>query len=389
MVPLFENETWVWICPRLIPEIGLRVMSTCPLSLSKLHGPQGLTDEDRSYIGSRFADVKAALFENPYQKVWGATGNGPFPVYIATIGQAFQGFLPGGDPDLLRAASARTIDSRADLRWGDDRKGFRRIIHPNGICLFGRWEIHENNVYSGYFKKGSRGLVIARFSPNTKTLRGEPKSLSLVGKIYPTTDEGHPDPLFPANFFTQEDFGNERTRYLNDAEMRNAPDVTSFRRRLEVLILLRQLAVFRSVDKVHDVRQLHEIAELGKPVSEPTRAPEFMQLKMAPGQPRIEGGDELDFRDEIYAHIFDRGDPQPKRMLRFDILVSDRGRSKGFSAFKRVIIEDWQKIGEISFDNCVASYNGDHVIHFHHPNWRNDRNDPATTVRVDGKRVDP
>jgi hypothetical protein len=363
-------------------------MSACPFSLSKLHGPQGLTDEDRNYQGSRYAEVKAAVFEDPYQKVWGADGNDRWPIYQATIRQAYQGSLPGGRPDQLRAASERTVDSRADLRWGEDRKGFRRILHPNGICLCGQWEISEDNPYSGYFKKGSRGLIIARFSPNTKTRRGESKSLSLVGKIYPTTDENHSDPLVPANFFTQEDFGNERTRYLNDAELRNAPNTTSFRRRLEVLILIRLLMILRSVDKVHDVRQLHEIAELGKPENEPTKAPEFMQLKMTPGQPRIEGGDDLDFRDEIYAHIFDRGDPRPKRTLRFDIFTSNRGRTKGFSAFKRVIVENWQKIGEISFDNCVASYNGDHVIHFHHPNWRDDRNDPATTVRVGGKRVD-
>ena len=29
----------------------------------------------------------------------------------------------------------------------------------------------------------------------------------------------------------------------------------------------------------------------------------------------------------------------------------------------------------------IASYNGDFVIHFHHPHWREDRNDPATTAR--------
>ena len=34
------------------------------------------------------------------------------------------------------------------------------------------------------------------------------------------------------------------------------------------------------------------------------------------------------------------------------------------------------------FHNAVASYNGDCVIHFHHPTWRDDRNDPATATRV-------
>ena len=30
---------------------------------------------------------------------------------------------------------------------------------------------------------------------------------------------------------------------------------------------------------------------------------------------------------------------------------------------------------------AVASFNGDHVVHFHHPAWRDDRNDPSTVKR--------
>jgi hypothetical protein len=34
-----------------------------------------------------------------------------------------------------------------------------------------------------------------------------------------------------------------------------------------------------------------------------------------------------------------------------------------------------------------TSYNGDFVIHFSHPTWRDDRNDPATATRINGVRV--
>ena len=34
-----------------------------------------------------------------------------------------------------------------------------------------------------------------------------------------------------------------------------------------------------------------------------------------------------------------------------------------------------------------ASYNGDFVVHFRHPTWRKDRNDPTTAVRRGGKKV--
>ena len=33
---------------------------------------EGYTDEDLHYAGSRFSDVRTALFANPYQKTWGA-----------------------------------------------------------------------------------------------------------------------------------------------------------------------------------------------------------------------------------------------------------------------------------------------------------------------------
>jgi hypothetical protein len=361
-------------------------MSGCPKS--GLFGHQEITEEDLNYAGSRFSELKDALLENPYQPVWGAEGNSALPIYESTFGQVFCGFLPGGKSDQLLVAATRTVDTQADLRWGQDRKGFRRIVHPNGICLFGLWKITKDNPYSGYFRNGSSGLVIARFSSNTVPLRGERKSLSLVGKIFSTTNENHSDPLIPASFFTQEDFGNENTKYVNDAAMSNSPNVTALRRfPVGTLILARLGRVFKKVDKEPDIRQLHEIAELGKPSDAATNTPEFMRLEMTPGQPRIEG-DALDFRDEIYAHIFDPGNPKPVRMLEFDISVSNQGQTKRFTgAIKRVRVNEWHKIGQITFNNAVASYNGDHVIHFHHPPWREDKNDPSTAVRVGGRRV--
>ena len=67
-------------------------------------------------------------------------------------------------------------------------------------------------------------------------------------------------------------------------------------------------------EKQPTIRQLYQIAELRKPPAEPTRVPEFMQLTVAPGQPVIPGAD-LDFRDEIMAHIYDPGDPNLKHKL--------------------------------------------------------------------------
>jgi hypothetical protein len=350
-------------------------------------GTEQFTEEDRAYKGSRFSEVRDALFANPYQKVWGGEGEPPLPTYEITLLSVLRGILPFGRHYLFRQAVERTVDSHADLRWGADGKGFRRLIHPNGVCLTGLWEITEETEYSGYFRKGSRALIIGRYSTCcTETRRGHTRSLSLVGKLYPSTDPNHTEPLRTASFFTQEDLGGERTDYINDAELRNAPDTHGWRRGAGVPILLVEGALFLRADKEPSHRQLYAIAELGKANDEPTRTPHFMRLRVAPGQPRIEG-EALDFRDEIMAQVFDKGDPLPKRTLTFHIEVTDEGSTRGLPVFQRRTFKKWRHIGKITFDNAVASYNGDFVIHFNHPTWRGDRNNPPTATRMNGRKV--
>jgi hypothetical protein len=350
-------------------------------------GSEQFGDEDRSYSGSRFRDVVDALFANPYQKVWGREGEPPLPIQEQTIKSVFGGLLSHGRPPRFERASERTLDSGADLRWGPDRKGFARLLHPNGVCLVGRWQISEDTPYSGYFARGSMALVVARYSSGAGgPLRGRIRSLALVGKLFPTVDPDHPLPLRTANFITQEDIGGARSDSINAAELRNAPDVTVFRRGAAGTLLIKVAAVFRRVDKQATIRQLYPIAELGKPAGEPTRAPEFMRLLVAPGQPVIAGA-ELDVRDEVMAQIFDRGDPAPKRTLTFSIEVTDDGITSGTTFRVRRSFRNWRRIGTLVFDNAVVSYNGDAVIHFTHPTWRQNRNDPATATRVDGVKV--
>ena len=350
-------------------------------------GIEQITDEDRAYRGSRFSEVRNAILANPYQRIWGHAGEPPLPVYEVTLRSVLRGVLPFGGPYLFRKATERAVDSHADLRWGPDRKGYRRLLHPNGICLTGFWETTEENPYSGYFRKGSRALAIGRYSTCcTETRRGHARSLALVGKLYPTTDPYHSEPLCTASFISQQDLGGEHTDYINDAVLRNAPDTRGWRRGAGVPVLLVTGAVFQGVDKQPSQRQLYEIAELGKPKGDATRAPEFMRLLVARDQPRIEG-EALDFRDEIMAQIFDKGDPAPRRTLTFHVEVTDEGTTRGFPVYQRRSFKNWRRIGRMVFDNAVASYNGDFVIHFHHPTWRNDRNDPSTTSRMDGRKV--
>jgi hypothetical protein len=350
-------------------------------------GFEQFSDEDRAYAGSRYREVVDAVFANPYQPVWGRPGAPDLPNEVVTISTVFGGVISHLWNHRFERASERALDSAADLRWGPDRKGFRRFVHPNGICLTGRWRITEDTPYSGHFARGSDALVVARYSSGASgNRRGQVRSFALVGKLFPTTDPDHPTPLRTANFITQEDIGGARTRSINEAVLRNAPDVTVFRRGPAGSMLIKQAVVFNRVDQEPTLRQVYPIAELGKPAHEATRAPAFMQLLLAPGQPVIPG-DDLDYRDEVMAHIFDPGDPVPRRLLTFTINVTDDGTTHGTAFRVRRTFANWRQIGVLAFDNAVVSYNGDHVIHFTHPTWRVDRNDPATATRQNGAKV--
>ena len=329
-------------------------------------GAEGLTEDDQRFSGSRYADTRDAVFANPYPR--------PYPIVPVTLGTLLRGVLPFGKPWQFLAAAHRVVRSDADLRWGPDGKGYRRLVHPSGICMTGVWEITEETPYSGYFARGSRGLMIARYSVSaTEPRRGHTRSLAMAGRIWPTTDPADPRKLPSASFITQEDIGGAWSRTINEAVLRNAPNVTASRRGAGVPAFLVTGLVLALTDKQTTQRQVYEIAELGKPAGAPTKTPEFMQFLVAEDQPVIPG-DDLDFRDEIMAQIYDT----PRRSLKFHIETSDTGESHGPNALKRRTITNWRRIGSMTFDAAVVSYNGDHVFHPNHVPWRDDRNNPAT-----------
>ena len=99
----------------------------------------------------------------------------------------------------------------------------------------------------------------------------------MVGKLFPTTDPHHTTLLRTANFITQEDIGGAKSAYINDADLRNAPDITVSRRGASGFALLTRVGMtFRRYRfREGGQRQLYQIAELGKPPGEPTRTPQF------------------------------------------------------------------------------------------------------------------
>jgi hypothetical protein len=369
---------------------------------------QGLSAQDLEYDGSSFLEVRQKLFENLYYDVWGGKFEPPLPEHKVTFLSVFWGIIPYIGTDFFSQAAQRTIDSFADLRPGKDEKGFQRMVHPNGICLTGTWEITEDSGHTGYFEKGSLGRIVSRISVGSSDTHrdGANKSFSLVGKIFPTMDKN--EKVLPANFFTQSNLGATPIESVLDAQMRNTPDIQALGRGLEIAILLRTSQALGKGDRIPDERQVYSVAELGKPDDQPLRAPRFMQLKAS--EDNFRSIAHRDFRDEIMSYLYNPGQrynykqhqiadlhgnlfdyrDNAGRELVFDIEVSNSGEPTGAQANRKWAIRDWKKIGQIRFNDAAISREGDRVIHFHHDVWRDDRDDPSTSdVPLRNGKVSP
>jgi hypothetical protein len=293
------------------------------------------------YEGTRFADVWTTITSDVYDEL---------PSQRVTF-SSFYGWFE----NRLLDASRRTLNDRADLL-----PPFQKLLHPNGICLAGTWHIEEETPYTGYFAQGSEGVIIARASTAlSEVLRGQPRAFGLAGKLYPTDDFDHREPLRTANFFTIEDLAGTYRPYFLDAE--NTNDIIQVTPRPSALfkgpVGAAAAEAFAMADETIDltqvfIRQLYPIAELGLAAGETAIAPRWMKIVGSPRTPRV---DAADFRDELDMANYPDG-------IRLVIFVADEGLRLGNKA--------WRRIGEIHMTDSVTSYSCDHRLHFSHPRFR-------------------
>ncbi len=336
-------------------------------------------DKERSYTGSVFKELKARVWEEPYREL---------PIYKIDKKRVNSGEFEKN--------SVRTIDTHLDLIETDQPK----IVHPNGVCLTGLWEIADRNnsiEYSGYFAEKRKGLVLARASSEGDQVKIEDDetkikshfsgrkyiSYGLVVKLFPTDESEDPRRYKPAHFIIQTDLGGQTSSDLSDVEMINAPDVSALRRGLVdggfigggTRILAREGKAFEAVDESTTIRQTYEIAELGKPQGKATNAPKYLKLVASELHRKklIKG----DFRTALKDYIMKVGE------ISFDIFVANEGHKTMRTQLsqKTVVTAPWEKIGKLTFSDAVTSLVCDSTLHFHHPAWRSDRNDFNTRAR--------
>jgi len=274
-----------------------------------------------------------------YSEVWDQVKSDPYEV-LPQMKVNAKNFYESTHNKLADSAT-RTLNDPNDLL-----PHFNKLLHSNGICLAGTWQITEKTPYTGYYATGSKGLIIARASTAfTNTKRGDLRSFGIAGKIFPTDDRTDKRLLKTANFFTTDNFGGtDKSHFMSTDKpgFSNAPELT-FRFSLINLAATTGLTFIKS-DSNPMVRDLYPISELELSASSKAKTPKFMELRPQAGQ--IAEG--IDFRNELKM---DRHGGK----LRFDILVSDTTK-KGL-----------RKIGVIEFTESVASESCDHRLHFTHP----------------------
>jgi hypothetical protein len=289
--------------------------------------------------GSRFADVWSAVRSDPYAELPQKRIDARQILSLET--------LRG-----IHRAAQRTLRSQADLL-----PPFQKLVHPVGICLRGTWRITSATPYTGYFRQGSEGLLIARASDNMGENRaGRLRFLGLAGKLYPTTDPKHTELLRPANFVMNENLIGSHTEHFVDAHL--ATDLLPFRMhfdpRLKLALGALVATVFALADRAADfrqslIRQLYPIAELGEQSSAKTRAPAVMRFVGVPQNLRI---DTSELREELQMKHHPDG-------IRYEIQVAERS--------SLIAPRKYVRIGEVHFTESVTSCTCDHRLHFRHP----------------------
>jgi hypothetical protein len=268
-----------------------------------------------AYDGATFNEVKAAAFDNPY--------HGPLPHH--------RGLRPGRFLRFLNDSARNLIDRRDVLPYYD------KLIHANGISFTGVWRIDTESPYTGYFAKGSEGLVVARGSVAGPQLEaGQRRAFGYGAKIFPTMD---PDAkVAPGNLVTVTKLSGEKIRHIVDYAPTNAPQVG-----LDPGANLVNRVIFRLMDTRPGWRQLYPISTLGMPDDAYVRTPDLLMLKIAENTPRV---DARDFREELRLEHY------PGRKLAYTVNVKDWDDSV------------WTRIGTLEFDDYAIAEGGDKRLHF-------------------------
>jgi hypothetical protein len=319
--------------------------------------PSGIPEKTEIYNGSSFSEVWSKVDQEHYQT------------------------LPH-----FKLVSSETLKSLASVLMNaalDNKNDFRqrrvKLIHPNGICLVGTWEVNQDNNYSGYFAKNSKALVVARASATQDYIYSDDyRAFGLAVKLFPTLDPN--EKVFTSNLFSVDNIPGIKNMHFTETLMTNQiPDLG-----FNVAVLLRLVSKmpflinFSSLSQKADtgpedrnplLRRTVEVARAGitreySAVSQSKNLPSYKESSMRSevkepkwigfqAETMTETDTRSDFRDEISEVVQKNGE------LKYKILTADEKDRDG--------AQIWQQLGTITFTQAVASKPCDMDLHFRHP----------------------
>jgi hypothetical protein len=292
---------------------------------------------------------------------------GEIPAYSISVLKMIS-IVGGGIKNKLLERARKTISERDDYY---DR--LEKLVHPNGICFTGEWEITEDTKYTGYFSKGKKGLFIGRASAvGTETRADQVRGFGFAGKIFPTLN---PDEnVSTANFFTVDVIPGKKRQYYSETELTNEPetDLTAVplmagyqlglispaafaKASLKLAELVDMLATitfslkFAKSDGKENpgFRPLYPVAQAGTSPASDFKSPNWIKVNFTKDSVKMT---EADFRKELNL--------EPGKSKTMDISVGDNKSSGQVQ---------WRKIGKITLNESFISYGCDRRLHFAHP----------------------
>ena len=306
-----------------------RLIITIPLSLLFLSSCASSTNINKQ--------KETITYQKQFNSIWNIVRSDSYNK-LPQDNVSYSSLSKDGKSQILKDAK-RTLKSKEDIL-----PYFDKLAHPNGICFKGTWNITVQNKYSGYFKKDSKALIIARASSAlSNTKKGQIRTFGFAGKIFPTTNANEILKDNTANFFLIDDLGGTSEEYYTNTTLINTPEVSfNYEVFKNIFYALKVKSTFEKSDKNPNIRQVYEISQLKE-----TRefiAPKYMKIKSK----YILNKNAIDFRDELEIK---------NQKLIFDIFVSDNKK-------------DWNNIGDIILDESVVSQSCDHRLHFSHPKYK-------------------
>ena len=276
-----------------------------------------------------FRGIRDAIFADPYDEL---------PVWHVTIGS----MIAVGRNRLLDSCRILVSDP------ADFGPPYQKLVHPVGICLTGRWRITEPTPYTGYFRQGAEGLVIARCSTLlSNPVRGPRRGFGFAVKIFPTLDPD--EQVTTANCNCIDVLGGTFAHRFTDVALTNEP-VLGLNPGLirYALVVINALYAFFATVQTPIFRPVDAVAELGLRDGERAVSPHWVQLAQAEGNGKSE---EADMRRELAVGNYSGG------VLRYVISAAPVDPA----------VRRWERIGEIVLDESVCSSSGDHRLRFYHP----------------------